>query len=64
MADAIGVSLPNQTVIQKAQTFLSAFEKLKVDCGVGAIRLHDYDFHESDFDEIIDRSHIIADGSI
>jgi alcohol dehydrogenase len=62
MADAIGVSLPNQTVIQKAQTFLSAFEKLKVDCGVGAIRLHDYDFHESDFDEIINRSHIIAGG--
>lgn len=62
MADVIGVSRPDQTVIQKAQAFLSAFEKLKVDCGVDDIRLRDYGFQEMDFDEIINRSHIIAGG--
>ena len=63
MGDAIGVTTPHQTVQEKAQAFLDAFEQLKSDCGVGKLCLRDYGFVESDFDEIIEKSHVIAGGA-
>ncbi len=62
MADAIGISEPGQTVLQKKDAFLAAFEKLKADCGVADLRLRDYGFSEADFDQIIALSHVIAGG--
>jgi alcohol dehydrogenase len=63
LADAIGISMPNQTIQEKAHAFLDAFEQLKFDCGVGKLCLRDYGFLESDFDEIIEKSHVIAGGA-
>ncbi len=62
IADALGVSAPGQTVVEKKDAFLAAFEKLKQDAGVADLRLSNYGFTEADFDEIIHGSHVIAGG--